>query len=68
MLKNTEVKALGISAISRAYGFGRTTVKRAIARGELPVTRMGPNKVVIRISDFEEWIGKAKREARAKKG
>jgi excisionase family DNA binding protein len=41
------------------YGFGETTVARAIRNGELPVCRVG-RRIVIPIDDVEKWIGAAR--------
>jgi excisionase family DNA binding protein len=56
MAESTEVKATSVDGISQMYGLGKATVRRAIERGELRVSRVG-RRVVIRVADVEKWIG-----------
>lgn len=56
-----EVKATSIAGLSVMYGISPATIERAIAHGELPVSKLpGRRRVVIRIKDAEKWIGKSK--------
>ena len=59
MVENFKVKATSIAGLSSMYGVSTATVERAIASGELPVSRLG-RRVIIRIKDAEKWIGKSK--------
>ena len=62
-----EVKATSIAGLSAMYGISPATIERAIADGELPVSKLpGRRRVVIRIKDAEKWIGKSRpREVRS---
>ena len=59
MAEKLEVKATSVDGLSRMYGLGKGTVRRAIRNGELSVSRVG-RRVVIRIVDAEKWIGASK--------
>ena len=58
-MENLEIKATSVDGISQIYGLGKATVRRAIEKGELRVSRVG-RRVVIRIADAEKWIGASK--------
>lgn len=57
-MEKIEIKATSISGLSAMYGISAATIERAIASGELPVSRVR-RRVVIRIKDAEKWIGKS---------
>jgi len=59
MKKIAEVKATSIHGVCQMYGFGETTVERALRRGALPFSRVG-RRIVIRIADVEKWIGESR--------
>jgi excisionase family DNA binding protein len=56
MAENLEVKATSVDGISQMYGLGKATVRRAIDKGELRVSRVG-RRLVIRVADAEKWMG-----------
>lgn len=61
-MEKVELKATSIAGLSAMYGISSATIERAIASGELPVSRLpGRRRVVIRIKDGEKWIGKSER-------
>jgi excisionase family DNA binding protein len=59
MENRLEVKATTVEGASEMYAVGRSTVRRAIRRKELKVSRVG-RRIVIRIADIERWLGKSR--------
>ena len=49
------VRAASISEIARIYGLSRSSVRRAIERGELRAGRAGRRRVIV-LSDAELWL------------
>jgi len=61
-VEKLEIKATSIAGLSAMYGISAATIERAIASGELPVSRLrGRRRVLIRIKDAEKWIGRPER-------
>lgn len=58
-MEQIEVKATSIAGLSAMYGISPATIERAIASGDLPVSRLR-RRIIIFIKDAEEWIGKSK--------
>jgi hypothetical protein len=58
-LEKVPIKATSIAGLSSMYGISKATIERAIAGGDLPVCRL-KRRVIIRIKDADEWIGKSK--------
>ena len=49
------VRAAGINGISKMYGLGKTTLRKAIREGRLRAIKIG-RRTVIRILDAEKFI------------
>lgn len=48
---------LTVRQVASASGFSQDTIRRHIAKGALPVVRLGPTKRIrVRRSDFERYL------------
>lgn len=58
--KRRLANALGYTQpeVAEALGIGLRTVQRAVRRGELRATRVGPSMVRIPFDAVTEWLGK----------
>ena len=66
MPEKIEVKAASVDGVSAMYGIGKATVRTAIRKGDLAITRVG-RRVVIRIADAEKWLGTSTRRKSSQK-
>jgi len=55
MMEKLPVKATSVAGISRMFGIGKSTVRKAIREGKLRASHVG-RRVVIRIADAETFI------------
>jgi len=52
---DTEKLTLNVNEVSICLGIGRNSVYEAIARGEIPVIRVGKRLLVPKVA-FEKWL------------
>jgi excisionase family DNA binding protein len=59
-MENTQRRATTIRGVCEMYDLSRATIDRAIRRGDLPASRIGRRRILLRIADVEKWIGKSR--------
>ena len=65
MVEHLPVMATSIAGISKMFGLGKSTLRRAISDGKLRASHIG-RRVVIRVSDAEEFIASDQEIRRAR--
>lgn len=60
---------LSVAEAATRHGVDHKTIRRAIARGDIPARRLGPRLIRIRVADLDAWgtpLGNADRNVKSR--